>query len=72
MIRSPRNQLKTRNLKKLAGLSTGLGFLAAGWTIYSNHGFDSSMLFFIGLLLVPLGVITLGISLVGSSEETYN
>ena len=63
---------KTSDLKRLAGLATGLLFLLAGWIIYTGHGYDSSLLFFIGFLLLPLGVITLGISLLGSSEEPHH
>ena len=38
--------------------------LLAGLTIYSNHGFASSMVFFVGFLMIPLGLILLGTALV--------
>ena len=73
LITRVRVQLKTSHFKRLAGIAAGLGFLAAGGAIYANNGYDSSMLFLIGLLLIPLGVITIGSILVGKiDEETYS
>lgn len=53
----------------LLGLAVGLGFLFTGLTIYSNHGFDSKWLFFVGFLMVPIGVLVLGTALVRIPEE---
>ena len=68
-----RRQLRNLQLNKLAGIAAGLGFLTAGGAIYANNGYDSSMLFLIGLLFLPLGVITIGSILVGKiDEEPYS
>ncbi len=57
-------RLGTLDFRKLIGVAVGLGVLLVGVTIYSNHGFESSIIFFIGFLMVPLGLIVLGTVLV--------
>ena len=46
--------------------------LLAGVTIYSNHGFASSMVFFLGFLMIPLGLILVGTALVRVTPEEEN
>lgn len=62
----------SRNLTRLAGLSAGLGFFFAGWAIYSNNGFDSKWLFFLGFLMVPTGLLVLGNALIEIPAEEEN
>jgi len=59
----------SRNLTQLVGLAAGLGFLFTGWAIYSNNGFDSKWLFFIGFLMVPTGLLVLGNTLIKTPAE---
>lgn len=63
MKQAIRLQLRTLNPWKLARLTVGLGLIAAGWTIYSNNGFDYSIIFFAGFLMLPLGVLVAGTAL---------
>jgi hypothetical protein len=46
-----------------------MGLLFAGWAIYSNNGFDSKWLFFLGFLMVPIGLLVLGTTLVRVPED---
>ncbi len=70
---STRVQLRAGNFKRLAGIAAGLSLLSAGWVIYANHGYESSMLFLTGLLMVPLGVAVIGSFIVGRiDEESYD
>lgn len=63
-----RSQLRN-DLNRWLVLSAGLGFFFTGLTIYSNHGFDSKWLFFLGFLMVPIGLLVLGNALVRIPEE---
>ena len=68
MARPLRIQLKILGTKRLAELTTGIGFLLSGLTIYTNHGFESSAVFLLGFLTIPLGVIMVGVALVGKMD----
>ncbi len=69
MKQNLRSHFKALNSKKLARLIAGLGLIAAGWTIYLNNGFDYSILFFAGFLMLPLGIVIAGMVLVGIDES---
>ncbi len=60
---------ETRTLKTLLGILLGLASILAGWIIYSSEGFYSSVLFLTGTLMMPLGLLLLGISLTADLGE---
>ncbi len=57
-------KLRTLDHKRFIGVAIGLVLLFVGVTIYSNHGFQSGIIFFLGFLMVPMGLIVLGTVLV--------
>ncbi len=60
----------TEILKTLVGVVLGLAILLGGWIVFSAEGFYSPMLFLIGTIMVPLGVLLLGTSLTGGFGES--
>jgi predicted permease len=47
----------------LLGILLGLASLLAGWIVFSANGFYSPVLMLTGTLMMPLGLIILGMSL---------
>jgi hypothetical protein len=57
-------------LKTMLSVLLGLACLLGGWIIYSGEGFYSPTLFLTGTLMMPLGVLVLGMGLAGGFGET--
>ncbi len=62
--------LKFEALKTFGGASLGGVMVLAGWSIYSNNGYDSALVFFLGLILLPLGLYTLATAVTGGFGES--
>jgi uncharacterized sodium:solute symporter family permease YidK len=58
-----------KKLKTLVGILLGLASIVAGWILFSSEGFYSPTLFLSGMLMMPIGVLMVGIVLTGLIEE---
>jgi hypothetical protein len=57
-------------LKTMLSVLLGLACLLGGWIIYSGEGFYSPTLFLTGTLMMPLGVLVVGMGLAGGFGDT--
>lgn len=62
--------LKFEALKTFGGTAVGSLMLVAGWSIYTNNGYDSALVFFVGLILLPVGLYALASAVTGQFGET--
>lgn len=61
---------KFEAVKTFGGTALGATMLLAGWTIYSNNGYSSSLVFFLGMILLPTGLYTLASGVTGGFGES--
>jgi sulfite exporter TauE/SafE len=62
--------LKFEALKTFGGTAVGGIMLVAGWSIYTNNGYNSALVFFVGLVLLPVGLYALAGAVTGQFGET--
>lgn len=71
-VREPlkRVPLRFEALKTFGATALGGVMLIAGWSIFSHNGYDSALVFFLGLILLPAGLYALTGAVTGEFGES--